>query len=103
MNIIHFVITMKSFIEKHINGFALIFAIISIIAYILIIIFTKTTFMSTLGYYSIINMAFVLCLCMNMETNKSNETNKTYDVTTKDISTLPSILRTGRDILLSER
>jgi len=61
------------FIEKHINGFALIFAIISVIAYILIIIFTKTTFMSTLGYYSIINMAFVLCLCMNMKTNKSNE------------------------------
>lgn len=55
------------FIERHIKGFAIIFVILSIIIYILIIIFTKTSFMSTLGYYSIINISFVICLCINAE------------------------------------
>lgn len=60
---IFYLLTFIPFFEKHFNWFFWIYFILSFIAYILVIIFTKTTFVSTFGYYMIIEMAFIFALC----------------------------------------
>ena len=55
------------FFERHFNLFFWIFYILSFIAYVLIVIFTKTTYVSTFGYYMLIEMAFIYALCSDSE------------------------------------
>lgn len=50
------------FIERHYEIYLLIFIIVTLIAYITIIFTTKTTFVSTFGYYLIIEIAFIFAM-----------------------------------------
>jgi hypothetical protein len=53
--------------EKYFTAFFWIYFIISFIAYFLIMAFTKTTYISTFGYYMLIEMAFIFALCAESE------------------------------------
>ena len=54
--------------NRNYEGFLIIFLILSIIAYIPLVIFTKTTYLSTIGYYTIIEMAFIFAMSSNDKT-----------------------------------
>lgn len=55
------------FIEKYINVFFILYVILSLIGYVLLIIFTKTTWLSTFGYYMIVEISFIIGLCMTTD------------------------------------
>lgn len=55
------------FFDKHFKIYIWSFLILTLIAYILIIIFSKTTFMSTFGYFVIIEIAFIFAMCKREE------------------------------------
>jgi len=50
------------FFNNHYKFYVLFFIILGLICYIIIIISTKTTFVSTIGYYLIISTGFILAL-----------------------------------------
>lgn len=52
------------------TAFTIIFMILSIIVYVLVVIFTKTTFVSTYGWYMIIEIAFIFALSIKNDDNK---------------------------------
>lgn len=51
------------FFDRHFKFYIWTFLILTLIAYIIIIIFSKTTFMSTFGYFVIIEIAFIFAMC----------------------------------------
>lgn len=55
------------FFDKHFKIYIWSFLVLTLIAYILIIIFSKTTFMSTFGYFVIIEIAFIFAMCKREE------------------------------------
>ena len=55
--------------KNHSTGFTIIFVIISLIAYLFIMGFTKTTFVSTFGYYMIIEIGFIFALIKDSNSN----------------------------------
>jgi hypothetical protein len=55
------------FIAKYINLCVWIYIILSTIGYIIIIFTTKTTFVSTFGYYMIVESAFILAMCKSTD------------------------------------
>lgn len=59
-----YVLLFIPFFDKHCDLFMLFFIIASFIGYILLIIFTKTTWLSTFGFYMIVEIAFIIGLCM---------------------------------------
>ncbi len=53
------------FFKEHQIGFSVIALIFSLIIYIVLIINTETTFISTFGYYMIVEIGFIFALYMN--------------------------------------
>lgn len=51
------------FINRHGGLFFWIFLLASVVGYVLLVIYTKTTYVSTFGYYMIVELAFVFALC----------------------------------------
>lgn len=58
-------------INRHYGWYLLIFTILSIAGYVCLVIFTKTTWVSTLGYYGLLELGFIMCLSMDAS-NKRN-------------------------------
>lgn len=56
--------------NRNYTAFTIIFMILSIIAYVLVVIFTKTTFVSTYGWYMIIEIAFIFALSIDYYDNE---------------------------------
>ncbi len=51
------------FIKRHFGIFFWIYLILSLVGYILVVALTTTTYVSTFGYYMIIEIAFIYTLC----------------------------------------
>ena len=49
--------------RKHAKGFIIIFVLASLIAYAALVFTTETTFISTLGYYAIVELGFIFAMC----------------------------------------
>lgn len=60
---IFFILAHIPIFEKYFTAFFWLYFIISFIAYVFVIAFTKTTYVSTFGYYMLIEMAFIFALC----------------------------------------
>lgn len=58
-------------INKYYGWYLLAFILLSIGGYVCLLVLTKTTWVSTLGYYGIIVLSFILCL--SMEDKTTNE------------------------------
>lgn len=56
--------------NQHYIVFTILFMLISIIVYVLLIIFTKTTYLSTYGWYMIIEIGFIFALIIDNQNNK---------------------------------
>ena len=56
------------FFDKHYVAFTIIFIIVSLITYIIVVACSKTTYISTFGYYMIVEIAFIVGLCMKSRT-----------------------------------
>lgn len=56
------------FFNDHYGWYLLVFILLSIAGYICLLVLTKTTWVSTLGYYGIIVLSFILCLSMDDKT-----------------------------------
>ncbi len=50
------------FVNKHYGLYLIIFVLLSLAGYICLLIFTKTTWVSTLGYFGIVQLAFIMGL-----------------------------------------
>ena len=58
-------------LNRHYGWYLLIFTILSIAGYVCLVIFTKTTWVSTLGYYGLLQLGFIMCLSLDAS-NKRN-------------------------------
>ena len=56
------------FIEKHINVYIWIYLIASVVIYLIVMGFSETTYISTFGYFMIIEIAFILAMCNHQYT-----------------------------------
>ncbi len=54
-------------IARHINLCVWIYIILSTIGYVIVIFTTETTFVSTFGYYMIVESAFILAMCKSAD------------------------------------
>ena len=63
-----YAINLIPFVERHFFAFFIGYFIISGIAYIAVIALTHTTFVSTFGYYMIIETGFLVALCFEANT-----------------------------------
>ena len=54
---------MFHFFDKHFKFYIWTFLILTLISYILVFIFSETTFISTFGYFVIIEIAFIFAMC----------------------------------------
>lgn len=52
-------------INRHYGWYLLIFTILSIAGYICLVVFTKTTWVSTLGYYGLLELGFIMTMSMD--------------------------------------
>lgn len=59
---IFFLLCLIPFISRHITPFFFIWLGISAVAYILVVIFTTTTFVSTFGYYMLMTASFIFAI-----------------------------------------
>lgn len=48
--------------KRNAGLFTLVFVVLSVVVYVLLVVFTKTTFVSTLGLFSIVEIAFFFCM-----------------------------------------
>lgn len=53
--------------NRHGRLYFWLYLLVSLVAYILVVIFTKTTFVSTFGYYMIVEAAFIFAFCSDDE------------------------------------
>ena len=60
---IYYLLLFVPFIEKHFKTYTGVFVLSVAAIYLLVMIFTKTQFVSTVGYYMIIVVAFIFTLC----------------------------------------
>lgn len=51
-------------VNRHYGWYLLIFTILSIAGYVCLVIFTKTTWVSTLGYYGLLELGFIMTMSM---------------------------------------
>ncbi|MBQ7307993.1 MAG: hypothetical protein IJW82_05640, partial [Clostridia bacterium] len=56
------------FLKNHFYWTFWVYLLASIIAYVLVVCYTKTTYVSTFGYYMIIQIAFMFALCSECKT-----------------------------------
>lgn len=75
---IFYILTAIPFIKRHSGWFLLIFVILSLIGYVFLIAFTTTTWVSTLGFYMIIEIAFIIGLCWATDSQSDLMTNALY-------------------------
>ena len=61
-------------LNRHYGWYLLIFTLVSIVGYVLLVVLTKTTWVSTLGYYGILQLAFIISLSF-----KCNERKELYN------------------------
>lgn len=54
-------------VRKRFKLFFILFLIISLIGYVLLVAFTKTTYVSTFGFYAIVEIAFIFAMCKKTE------------------------------------
>ena len=59
------------FLERHIKSYFWIFVILSLAVYIGLLFTTKTTYLSTFGYYSIVNVLFIIAMCRDSRNIRS--------------------------------
>jgi hypothetical protein len=57
-------------IEKHINKYIWVFLISTLVVYLVVMFLSETTYISTFGYYVIIEISFILAMCHNQNTLK---------------------------------
>ena len=75
--------------------YAVIFAAVSGIAYLLVMLNTKTTFVSTFGYYMLIELAFILAMSLEVESGRQlwrNLTLSTYSVFAVALGVLVAVI-----------
>lgn len=53
--------------HRHINAYTALFVIATLILYIYFLVTTKTTYLSTLGYYLIVDVCFLFALCKDTD------------------------------------
>lgn len=53
--------------NRHGRLYFWLYLLVSLVAYILVVIFTKTTYVSTFGYYMIVEAAFIFAFCNDDE------------------------------------
>lgn len=58
------------FLEEHINIYIWIFLVLTLVGYLIVMFTTETTYISTFGYYVIIEIAFILAMCHHQTTAK---------------------------------
>ena len=49
-------------LNRHYGLYLLVFTLLSIVGYVLLVVLTKTTWVSTLGYYGILQLGFIISL-----------------------------------------
>lgn len=64
---IFYLLSFIPFVDKHYGWVSIVFIILSLVGYIILIATTQTTYLSTFGYYMIVELAFILTLCMGSE------------------------------------
>lgn len=67
---IYFLYSKLPYFDNHPTFLTIFFIIITIIAYIISVLATETTFVSTVGYYLIIEVAFLFAMCIQVDTYK---------------------------------
>lgn len=65
---VYYLLLYIPYFDKHCSVFTIIFIVLSLIAYIIVVATTETTFVSTFGYYMIVEIAFIVGLCMKSYT-----------------------------------
>ncbi len=68
---VYFMLLKIPFFEKNSICFTFIFLLISVAVYIVLIAYTNTTYLSTFGYYMLIELAFVYAYFSNAESKRS--------------------------------
>lgn len=58
------------FFEKHINIYIWVFLIVTLVVYLIVMFESNTTYVSTFGYFVIIEIAFILAMCNHQYTLK---------------------------------
>ena len=53
--------------QEHPRIYIAVFLLLSGASYVLLLIFTQTTFVSTLGYYAIVELGFIYAMCVSTE------------------------------------
>lgn len=51
------------FIEKHLNVYIWVFLVLTLVLYLIVMIESTTTYVSTFGYFVIVEIAFILAMC----------------------------------------
>lgn len=69
--VIYRVLAYIKFLHKHPVLFTFLYLFLTLVGYILLVIYTKTTFVSTFGYYMIIEVAFLFALTRKSYDNKT--------------------------------
>ncbi len=59
------------FLDRHIKLHFWIFVLLSLAVYIWLLFTTKTTYLSTFGYYSIVNVLFIIAMCRDSRNIRS--------------------------------
>ena len=68
--LVFYLISLVPLFSKYYKTYIAIFLILSIVTYILLIIYTTTTYISTYGYYMIIEIGFILALSVDTKSCK---------------------------------
>ncbi len=64
---VYYLLLYLPFIERHVTAYTFTYVALSLIGYILVAALTKTTYVSTFGYYMIVEIAFLFALCMQTD------------------------------------
>ncbi len=52
-------------INRHYGWYLLVFTVLSIVGYVCLVVLTKTTWVSTLGYYGLLQLGFIMTMSMD--------------------------------------
>lgn len=52
-------------INRHYAWYLLVFTLLSVAGYVCLVVLTKTTWVSTLGYYGLLQLGFIICMSMD--------------------------------------
>ena len=60
---VFFVIAHVPVFKHHAKTYVILFVLISLVGYVTVVFTTKTTFVSTFGYYMLLELAFIFAMC----------------------------------------